>query len=110
MGIPPWLRDFQGAVGTVGNRFVVFHRPHGPAFSTALRDVVRAGLASLARARVAADDMWTIADRHVPIQMLMDRHRATGERTAKAALLQLPVAVRNRDRIVLSHHALGLNR
>jgi len=42
--------------------------------------------------------------------MLMDRHGATGERVAKAALLQLPVAIRNRDCIVLSHHALGLNR
>src|SRR5437764_499124 len=37
VGIPPLLRDFQGAVGAVKNRFLVFHGFHGPAFSTALR-------------------------------------------------------------------------
>ena len=74
MGIPPGLRDFQGAVETVGNRFVVFHGLHGPAFSTALRELFRAGWANLAGGRVAADNVWPIADRHVSIQMLMDRH------------------------------------
>src|SRR3954466_6038826 len=34
--IPPALRDFQGAVGAVGNRFLVFHGFHGPVFSKAL--------------------------------------------------------------------------
>ena len=70
MGIPLLLRDFQGTVGTVGNRFVVFHGLHGPAFSTALRELFRAGLANLAGGRVAADHVWPIADRHRPIQML----------------------------------------
>ena len=110
MGIPPGLRDFQGAVETVGNRFVVFHGLHGPAFSTALRELFRAGWANLAGGRVAADNVWPIADRHVSIQMLMDRHGAAGQRAAKPALLQLPIALRDRDGIVLGHHALGLNR
>ena len=33
--IPPVLRDFQGAVGSVGNLGLVFHAFHGPAISTA---------------------------------------------------------------------------
>ena len=109
VGIPPGLRDFQGTVGTVGNRFVVFHGFHGPAFSTALRELFRAGRARLAGGRVAAHHVRPIADRHVPIQMLMDGHRAARQRTAKPALLQLPVALGNGDGVVLGHHALGLH-
>jgi hypothetical protein len=30
------VRDFQGPVGSVGNRFLVFHTFHGPGISTAL--------------------------------------------------------------------------
>ena len=86
MGIPA-RRDFQGSVGTVGNRFMVFHGLHGPAFSTALPLLVRSGLAILAGGRVTADHMWPISNRHVPVQMLMDRYGAAGERIAKPALL-----------------------
>ena len=39
MGISRRLRDFQGAVDTGGNLGLVFHRVHGPAFSTAFRVV-----------------------------------------------------------------------
>ena len=82
---------------------------HGPAFSTALRELFSAGWANLAGGCVAADNMWPIADRYAPVQMLMDGHRAAGQRAAKPALLQLPVAIRNRNGIVLGHHTLGLN-
>jgi hypothetical protein len=37
VGISPLLRDFQGAVGSVGNRSLVFHAFHDPGISTALR-------------------------------------------------------------------------
>jgi len=40
------LGDFQGAVGNVGNRSLVFHVFHGPGISTALR-VVLAWVSSL---------------------------------------------------------------
>ena len=33
--IPPFLRDFQGAVGSVENLPLVFHASHGPGISTA---------------------------------------------------------------------------
>src|ERR1700677_2035420 len=36
VGIPGFV-DFQGTVGAVGNLVLVFHRFHGPVFSTALR-------------------------------------------------------------------------
>ena len=85
MGIPLLLRDFQGTVGTVGNRFVVFHGLHRPAFSTALRALVGAGLAQLAGGRVAADHVRAIPDRHRPIQMFMDSDRAASQRTAEVA-------------------------
>ena len=35
--IPPVLRDFQGAVGSVENLGLVFHASHGPGISTAPR-------------------------------------------------------------------------
>ena len=35
--IPPVLRDFQGAVGSVENLGLVFHAFHGPGISTAPR-------------------------------------------------------------------------
>src|SRR4030081_1868702 len=88
---------------------MVFHGLQGPAFSTALRVFFVACLASLAGRRVAADHVRAKSDRHAPIQMLMDRHRAPGKRAAKPALLQLPAAIRNRHRVVLSHHALDLH-
>jgi len=110
VGIPLLLRDFQGTVGTVGNRFVVFHGLHRPAFSTALRALVGAGLAQLAGGRVAADHVRAIPDRHRPIQMFMDSDRAASQRTAEAALLQLPATVSDRDCVVVGHHALGLHR
>jgi hypothetical protein len=34
--ISRFLRDFQGAVESVGNPFLVFHAFHGPGISTAL--------------------------------------------------------------------------
>jgi hypothetical protein len=34
--IPPFLRDFQGAVESVEKLFSLFHTFHGPAISTAL--------------------------------------------------------------------------
>ena len=110
MGIPPWWRDFQGTVGTVGNRFLVFHRLHGPAFSTALRALACVGLAQLTGGRVAADHVRAIPDRHRLIQMFMDGDCAAGQRTAEAALFQLPVLLPDRYRIVLGHNALGLDR
>jgi hypothetical protein len=109
VGIPPGLRDFQGTVGTGENLLLVFHGFHGPAFSTALRELFRDGWTDLPGSRVSTDDVWPIADRHVPIQMLMDGHRTAGQGTAKPALLQLPVALGNRDGIVLGHHAFGLH-
>ena len=69
MGIPPWLRDFQGTVGTVGNRFVVFHGLHGPAFSTALR--FRLGRVG----REAAHHVRAVADRDVAVEVFMNGHR-----------------------------------
>src|SRR5579863_2612102 len=45
--ISPGLRDFQGAVESVGNLPLVFHAFHGPAISTALRE----SLASRRRGR-----------------------------------------------------------
>src|SRR5258708_26139741 len=61
-GIPQ--RDFQGSVGTVGNRLLVFHGVHGAGFSTALRLLHFAGsvLAFLAGRRVAADHVRPVAD------------------------------------------------
>ena len=84
-------------------------------FRTRFRDalintVLHAGWANLAGGRVAAHDVWPIADRYVPIRMLMDRHRAASQGTAKPAFLQLPVALGDRDSIVLGHRALGLHR
>ena len=35
------VRDFQGPVGSVGNRFWVFHTFHGPGISTALLGLQR---------------------------------------------------------------------
>ena len=101
MGIPPLLRDFQGTGGTGENLLLVFHGFHGPAFSTALRFLVGGSWANLAGGRVAADHMRSVPDRHCPIQMIMDGDRAAGQRTAKPALLQLPVPICNRDRVVL---------
>ena len=62
----------------MGNRFVVFHGLHGPVFSTALR-LVGVGVARLTGGGVAADHVRTIADRHGPIQMLLDGDGATGQ-------------------------------
>jgi hypothetical protein len=36
VGISRGVRDFQGPVGSVGNRFLVFRTFHGPGISTAL--------------------------------------------------------------------------
>src|SRR6516164_9015836 len=70
--IPPRLRDFQGAVGTVGNRFVVLHGLHGPVFSTALRRFLCARGKSLAARLVAAHYVGTIPDGHVSVEMFVD--------------------------------------
>jgi hypothetical protein len=43
VGISLVLRDFQGAVGSVGNLLSVFHAFHGPGISTALRPCYRKG-------------------------------------------------------------------
>ena len=110
MEIPPRLRDFQGAVGTVGNRFVVFHGLHGPVFSTALRRFLCARGKSLAARLVAAHYVGTIPDGHVSVEMFVDRHRASGQRAAELALLQLPAPIRDGHGVVLGHHALGLQR
>jgi hypothetical protein len=47
--IPPVLRDFQGAVGSVENLGLVFHAFHGTGISTAPRLCYRSGGGSGAR-------------------------------------------------------------
>jgi hypothetical protein len=47
VGISRFLRDFQGAVESVGNPFLVFHTFHGPGISTALRYL-----------NFGSDDVW----------------------------------------------------
>ena len=101
MGIPP--RDFQGAVGTVGNLLLVFHGFHGPVFSTALR------FRCLPGRRKSADHVGAVADRHIAVQVFMDGDRTSGQGTAKATLFQLPVLISDGDGVVLGHHALSLH-
>ena len=105
MGIPVF-RDFQGAVGTVENRCLVFRGFHGPGFSTALG--LGLGLDRLTLGGVAADDVRAEADGYGLIQVLVDGHGAAGQGASKAALLQLPVAIADRYGVVLVHHSLGL--
>src|SRR5450755_4425493 len=108
VGIP--LRDFQGAVGAVGNRLPVFHRFHGPAFSTAVPCLFAGRFARPAIGVIAPDHVRSVTDRDVPIEVLMDGDRAAGQRVAEPALLDLPVTIADRHRVVLGHHALGLHR
>jgi hypothetical protein len=80
VGIPLLLRDFQGTVGAVGNRFVVFHGFHGPVFSTARRSRLRLGAPQgIGVIGVSAHHMRTIPNRNRSIQVLVDRYRAAGQ-------------------------------
>ncbi len=54
--------------------------------------------------------MRTVTNRNHPVQVLVNRDRATRERAAEPALLQLPTPVADRHGVVLAHHALGLER
>jgi len=107
VGIPVF-GDFQGAVGAVGNLGLVFHRFHGPVFSTALWPWFRVER-WLSIGAIAADDMRAEADGHGRIQMLVDGHGAAGQGVPEPRLLQLPVSIGDRHGIVLGHDALGLH-
>ena len=96
MGISRGLRDFQGAVGAVGNLVLVFHRIHGPAFSTAFRV-----LTHHVRSKPYRDGV---------VQVMVDRHGLSGQGVAPAALFDLPPTLADGHGIVLANHALGLNR
>src|SRR5262249_2825137 len=108
--IPLLLRDFQGTVGTVGNRFLVFHRFHGPGFSTALRPLSSAASQRLAIGPIATNHMRTVTNRNRFVQMLMDDHGAACQRAPEPAFLQLPPPFPDGHGVVLVHHSLGLYR
>ena len=109
VGIPA-RRDFQEAVGVVGNRWAVFHDFHRPVFSTALFVLAFRALDGRSIRGVTADHMRAETDRHSPVQVLVDGHRRSGERMPEAALLQLPAPLGNGNRVVLVHYPLGLHR
>src|ERR1700752_3813807 len=94
------LRVLQGAMGAGENLGLVFHGVRGSAFSTALR-VLRG---------IAGHHVWSEADRYGSVQMLVNGHGLTGQAIAPAAFFDLPPAIADRHRVVLAHHALGLNR
>jgi hypothetical protein len=104
----PGFGDFQGAVGTVGNLGLVFHRFHGPVFCTALRFRFGWGGGLSIRA-VAAHHVRAESDGYGRIQMLVNGHGTSGQGMAKPGLFQLPVSIGNRYGVVLGHHALGLH-
>ena len=84
MGNSLGLRVFQGAVGTVENLGLVFHRFHGPVFSTAL------GLWLpdwLTIRRIAANHVWAETDGHGLIQMLVNDYGASGQGMSEPAFL-----------------------
>ena len=73
MGIPLLLRDFQGTVGTVGNRFVVFHGLHRPSSSVWL---------SMGR-RISSDDIVRVA-----IELAKEEYLANGDQSLLFELLE----------------------
>jgi len=85
---------------------LVFHRGHRPVFSMALRFRLRDRHSVVVE---ASHHMRTIADRRISIQMLVDGDHASGKRAAKPALLQLPISVLDRDRVVLGDDTLCLH-
>src|SRR5262249_37497446 len=108
--IPLLVRDFQGPVGTVENRFLVFHRFHGTGFSTALRPLSSAASQRLAIGPIATHHMRTVANRNRFVQMLMDGHGAACQRAPEPASLPLPPPFSDGHGVVLVHHSLCLYR
>ena len=72
----PVFRDFQGAVGTVENRCLVFQGFHGTGFSTALG--LRPKPERLSIGSITADGVRAETDGHGFIQMLVNGHSAAG--------------------------------
>ena len=108
MGIPLFVRDFQGSVGSGGNLGLVFAGFHTPAFSTAL---FRGGADQFRSLIVKApDDMGTVANRDRFVQMFMDRHRAPRQGIAEPRFVDLPQPAPDRHRIVFGDYPLGLHR
>ena len=58
----------------------------------------------------SAYDVWTIPNRHCPIEVLVNGYRASGQRTAEPALVELPGAIRDRYRVIFGDHAFALYR
>src|SRR5947208_16961746 len=73
VGISRVGRDFQGVVGTGGNLFSVFAGFHSSVFSTALLGVCEWPALIIE----SSHHMRAIAQRHPPVQMLVNRHRTT---------------------------------